>query len=98
MRYLTSAAIQKRDAIDLTRLPTRPALYSDPEILAANPWFAQLLPVFTNAVARPSTVLKSNYTVFATTFFGNLSQVLKNQETADDALRKIEGSAQRLLR
>jgi trehalose/maltose transport system substrate-binding protein len=98
VRYLTSAASQKKDAIDLTRLPTRPALYSDPDVLAANPWFAQMLPVFTNAVARPSTVLKSNYNQFATMFFENVSQALSNQEPADDALRKIEAGAQRLLR
>jgi trehalose/maltose transport system substrate-binding protein len=98
VRYLTSAALQKKDAIDLTRLPTRPALYSDPDVLAANPWFAQMLPVFTNAVARPSTVLKSNYNQFATMFFGNVSQALTDQETPDEALRKVEAGTPRLLR
>jgi trehalose/maltose transport system substrate-binding protein len=29
VRYLTSSELQKRDAIELTRLPTRPALYAD---------------------------------------------------------------------
>ena len=98
VRYLTSTASQKKDAIDLTRLPTRPTLYSDPDVLAANPWFAQMLPVLTNAVARPSTVLKSNYNQFTTLFFGNVSQALTNQEPAGDALRKIEAGTQRLLR
>ena len=97
VRYLTSAALQKRDAIELTRLPTRPALYSDPEVLAATPWFAQMLPVFTNAVARPSTVLKSNYNQFATLFFQNVSEALTNQETPDEALRKVDAGTQRLL-
>jgi trehalose/maltose transport system substrate-binding protein len=97
VRYLTSAALQKRDAIELTRLPTRPALYSDPEVLAVTPWFAQMLPVFTNAVARPSTVLKSNYNQFATLFFQNVSEALTNQETPDEALRKVDAGTQRLL-
>jgi trehalose/maltose transport system substrate-binding protein len=98
VRYLTSTEIQKRDAIELTRLPTRPALYTDPEVLAANPWFGQLLPVFTNAVARPSTILKSNYNQFANLFFNHVNKVLNGEEAPQDALQKVAAGTERLVR
>ena len=98
VRYLTSSEIQKRDAIELTRLPTRPALYADHDVLAANPWFGQLLPVFTNAVARPSTVLKSNYNQFANLFFSHTNKVLNGEEAPQEALQTVAGGTERLMR
>jgi trehalose/maltose transport system substrate-binding protein len=97
VRYLTSAEMQKRDAIELSRLPTRPALYEDKEVLAAVPWFGSLLPVFTNAVARPSTILKADYNQFATIFFNNLNEVLNDERPAEEALRSIATGARRFI-
>jgi len=97
VRYLTSAEIQKRDAIELTRLPTRPALYQDKDVLANVPWFGSLLPVFKNAVARPSTILKGDYNQFATIFFNNLNEVLNGQKSEEDALRSIAAGAERFV-
>jgi trehalose/maltose transport system substrate-binding protein len=97
VRYLTSAEMQKRDAIELSRLPTRSALYEDKEVLAAVPWFGSLLPVFTNAIARPSTILKADYNQFATIFFNNLNEVLNDEKPAEDALRSIATGARRFI-
>jgi trehalose/maltose transport system substrate-binding protein len=97
VRYLTSSEIQKKNAIDLTRLPTRPALYSDKDVLAANPWFEQLVSVFDNAVARPSTILQANYNQFASVFFNNISQVLNSEEPPQEALQKIDATARRVV-
>jgi trehalose/maltose transport system substrate-binding protein len=97
VRYLTSSEIQKRDAIELTRLPTRPALYTDKDVLAANPWFERMLPVFAHAVARPSTILKGNYNQFASAFFNNVSEVLNNQKPPEEALQTIEAIARRMV-
>jgi trehalose/maltose transport system substrate-binding protein len=97
VRYLTSAEVQKKDAIELSRLPTRPALYQDKEVLAAAPWFGSLLPVFTNAVARPSTILKADYNQFATLFFNNLNQMLNGEKSSEDALRAIATGAHRFV-
>jgi trehalose/maltose transport system substrate-binding protein len=97
VRYLTSAEVQKKDAIELSRLPTRPALYQDKEVLAAAPWFGSLLPVFTNAVARPSTILKADYNQFATLFFNNLNQLLNGEKFSEDALRAIATGARRFV-
>lgn len=61
VRYLTSEDLQKRGAIELSRLPTRPKLYHGSDVLAANPWSANVLEVLNNAVARPSTILGVDY-------------------------------------
>src|SRR5260370_20171014 len=97
VRYLTSAEMQKRDAIELSRLPTRSALYEDKEVLAAVPWFGSLLPVFTNAIARPSTILKTDYNQFATIFFNNLNEVLNDEKPAEEALRSLATGARRFI-
>jgi hypothetical protein len=57
-----------------------------------------MLPVFTNSVARPSTVLKSNYNQFANLFFNHVNKVLINEEAPQDALKRIELGRVRLLR
>jgi trehalose/maltose transport system substrate-binding protein len=38
IRYLSSAELQKRIGIRFSVLPTRPALYNDPDVLAINPY------------------------------------------------------------
>ena len=50
IHYLCSNNVQKKQALDLSNLPTRTALYKDKEILATLPWFAGMLEVFNNAV------------------------------------------------
>jgi trehalose/maltose transport system substrate-binding protein len=95
--YLCSSDVQKRQALDLSNLPTRPALYKDKDILAQLPWFAQMLDVFNDAVARPSTVLTSNYNEVSTAFFQHVNNVLSGQESAQSAVAEIERTAKRFL-
>ena len=61
VRYLSSAEVQKKRAIHFSVLPTRPAFYSDPDVLAKNPFFKIMVNVFDNPVARPSTVTGADY-------------------------------------
>ena len=56
---MTSVEVMKTKAIDTSNLPTRPVLYDDPDVKAANPFFGMLFDTFNNAVARPSTVSQS---------------------------------------
>ena len=69
VRYLASEEQQKKRAIGLSMLPTLPALYSDPDVLAKNPYFKNLLDVLQNAVARPSTVTGADYNQLSTCLF-----------------------------
>ena len=97
VRYLSSTEIQKRIAIDWSVLPTRSSLYSDPDVLAKNPFFKIMLEVFNNAVARPSTVTGTDYNQLSTAFFQNVNEVLTGAESGKDAVVRIEGVAKRIV-
>jgi trehalose/maltose transport system substrate-binding protein len=90
VRYLSSAEVQKKRAIAFSILPTRPALYSDPDVLAKNPFFKIMLDVFGNAVARPSTVTGADYNRLSTAFFQNVNKVLTGAESGKDAVVEVE--------
>jgi ABC-type glycerol-3-phosphate transport system substrate-binding protein len=42
IKYMVSYETQKEHAIKLSRLPTRPAVYEDKDVLTAQPWFSRL--------------------------------------------------------
>jgi trehalose/maltose transport system substrate-binding protein len=98
VRYLSSVEVQKRIAIDFSVLPTRPALYSDPDVLAKDPWFKLMANVFNNAVPRPSTVMGADYNQLSTAFFQNVNKVLTGDESAEEAVSQVENVAKRLVR
>jgi trehalose/maltose transport system substrate-binding protein len=97
VRYLSSAEIQKKRALAFSVLPTRPALYSDPDVLAKNPFFKIMLDVFNNAVARPSTVTGADYNQLSTAFFQNVNKVLTGAESGKDAVVQVEQVAKRIV-
>jgi trehalose/maltose transport system substrate-binding protein len=96
--YLTSATEQKRRAIEGSFNPTRQELYRDPEIVAANPLFAELEPVLDSAVPRPSTVLGSSYSRFSAEFWEAVHSILAGEEEAAPALERLQGRLERLSR
>ena len=53
------------------------------------PFMPNLLPVFTNAVARPSTITAPSYNEASTIFFSNVSDVLTGQQSGEDAVINI---------
>src|SRR6516164_4899080 len=98
VRYLCSAEIQKKRALQLSQFPTLPALYSDPDVLAKNAWFKNMLDVLKNAVARPSTVTGADYNQISTAFFQSVNKVLSGTQTAQDAVQQVEKVGNRLVR
>ena len=93
---LTSAELQKQHAVEISLLPTLPALYSDPDVLAKNPFFKNLLPVLQNAVARPSTVTGADYNQLSTSFFQNVNKVLtggRPPRTQSKQLRRLRNES-----
>lgn len=84
--YYASYENQKTRAIDGSFNPTIPALYEDEDVLAAVPFFGELLDVFTNAVARPSTVTAPDYAEVSRAFFTAVHSVLTGEEDAETAL------------
>lgn len=53
--FMTSVEMQKYFALHATLAPSRIMLYSDPEVLQANPQYEALFPVFQTAKPRPRT-------------------------------------------
>jgi trehalose/maltose transport system substrate-binding protein len=98
VRYLTSAAEQKRRAIRGSFNPTIPALYQDPEILAAAPFFADLVTIMQTAVARPSAITGSKYNQVSHAFWSAVHQVLSGRLTAADSLNALQRRLDRLSR
>jgi trehalose/maltose transport system substrate-binding protein len=97
VKYLTNQEEQKKHSIALSQLPTLPALYSDPDVLAKAPFFKNILPVLENAVARPSTVTGADYNQLSTVFFQSVNKVLSGGQSAKDAVVAVEKVAKRIV-
>jgi trehalose/maltose transport system substrate-binding protein len=96
--FMTSAEIQKDRAIKGSYNPTRPDLYKDKDVIAANPFMASLLDVFTNAVARPSTATGIKYPEVSQAFWDATHDVLSKKSTGEDAVKKLEGKLNQVKR
>jgi trehalose/maltose transport system substrate-binding protein len=96
--WLTSEEEQKAQALSPSSLiPTKVALYSDPDIAEQRPFMHRLLPVFTSAVARPSTATAPKYNETSNIFFSNVFEVLTGRMSGADAVATIELDLQDLL-
>lgn len=96
--FMTSAEIEKDRAIKGSYNPTRPDLYKDKEVIAANPFMASLLDVFTNAVARPSTAAGIKYPEVSQAFWDATHDVLSKKSTGEEAVKKLEGRLNQVKR
>jgi len=91
VKYMTSPELQKASAIERTLLPTRPAVYDDPDVLQANPYYKDLKPVFQGgAVPRPSTVSGELYNEVSTAYFNGVNQILTGAKDSKSAAAEIE--------
>ena len=90
-RFLASYDEQLQRAIEASNLPTIEAIYQDQQLLDSNvSWFADLLPVFQNAVARPSTVSSPRYNEVSNLFFNAVHDVLTGSNDAETAMGELE--------
>ena len=96
--FMTSAEIEKDRAIKGSYNPTRPDLYKDKDVIAANPFMASLLDVFTNAVARPSTATGIKYPEVSQAFWDATHDVLSKKSTGEEAVKKLEGRLNQVKR
>lgn len=88
--YLASYEEQKIRAIEGSFNPTIAALYEDPDVLEATPFFGSLYDVFINTTARPSTATAPNYAQVSRAFYTAVHSVLTGEEDADVALELLE--------
>jgi len=96
--YLTSAEEQKRRAIAGSFNPTIPALFRDAEVTKANPFMADLLTVFSSAVARPAAVTGDHYNKVSTEFFDTVHDVLSKRAEPEQALSRLDRNLKRIKR
>jgi trehalose/maltose transport system substrate-binding protein len=96
--YLAGHDVQKDRATNASYNPTIIALYKDPEVLAANPFFGTLYEVFTSAVPRPATVTGLKYPAVSEAFWNAVHEVLSGTATPEDSLKKLEGRLNQLKR
>ena len=98
VRYLTSYAEQKHRAIEGSYNPAIPALYRDPQVLAAVPFFGTLYPTFLHAVARPSRIAGTKYARVSAEFYYTVHDVLSGKVAAAPALATLQRKLTRLSR
>jgi len=96
-KFMTSPAVQKGYAIERSLLPTIPDLYSDVDVLAANPFYGRLLEVFQNgAVARPSTPSSVLYPELSSIFYQGVHTILTGGDAAG-TVEEMAGEMETLL-
>jgi len=98
-RFMTTPEIEKSSAIERTLLPTIAALYDDPDVLKANPFYADLKPVFQGgAVPRPSTVSSSSYNDVSTSYFTHVHNILTGSGDAASELKACEDEINAIMK
>jgi multiple sugar transport system substrate-binding protein len=93
--YLSSPEVAKAQAIAASHLPVFPEVYSDPDVLKANPWFAQALPVVRTARARP---VSPSYPRVSEIIRTNMNAFLAGSKTADAALADMTRDLGQVIR
>jgi trehalose/maltose transport system substrate-binding protein len=93
-RFMTSTVVERSSAIERALLPTIASVYDDPDVLKANPYYADLKPVFQGgAVPRPSTVSSTSYNDVSTSYFTHLHNILTG---SGDAASEVKAMADEL--
>ncbi|MGZ8694714.1 MAG: ABC transporter substrate-binding protein [Gaiellaceae bacterium] len=96
VRYMTSAPVEKFDAITNTNVPTIPSVAADPAVVKANPYLKPEIARVAR-VARPANSLKGKYNEGSKYIYQGISQIL-NGKPASSVLPSIQSRLQRLLR
>ena len=90
VKFLTGPEAQKKRAIEGSYAPTIAALYDDPEVLAANPFFAKLKPLLETAIARPASRTGDDYMEVSNAFWTAAYDILQGSVDAQDRLDDLE--------
>jgi trehalose/maltose transport system substrate-binding protein len=96
--FMTSKDAQKIWSIEGGYTPAVPALYKDPEVIKANPFFAQLYDSFVAAVPRPAAVTGSKYNQVSNEFWNATYDVLAGKASAKDSLAALDAKLNRMSR
>lgn len=70
--------------------PSIPDLYSDPEVLVANPYLSTVRQISKSLVLRPSTITGKMYPSVSRAYFDTVHEVLTGKKTASKAAAELE--------
>ena len=98
VRYLTSRAEQRRRAIVGGFTPSIIDLYEDQEVIAANPFFRDMLEILRTAVARPSGATGVRYNRVSSEFANAVHAVLAGETAPQDSLDRLKMRLERISR
>jgi trehalose/maltose transport system substrate-binding protein len=91
VRYLSRGDVQVKRARVLSQPPTLVGLYDRPEVLAPNPYFAQLSQAFrTGMVSRPSNVTGKKYQEVTDAYTQAVHSVLTGRMSGPEAAAALE--------
>ena len=96
--YLTAEAQQKAHAIEFGRNPTRPALYEDEDVLAAQPFIGELYETVMNGVPRPASITGDAYPRVSNAIFNRVHDALSGSITPEQAVQQLDSELARLGR
>ncbi len=86
VRFLCRPDVQLARSRKTWGTPTIPALYSDADLIAANPYFSTILKAYSNGgVLRPSTTAGKNYPEVSHAYFEAVHAVLAGRKTPASA-------------
>ena len=81
---------QKRRAIAGGFNPTIAALYKDKEMIAVNPFQADLYDTFMSATVRPSSATRGRYNQVSSEFWNAVHAVLAREKDAAAAVKDLD--------
>jgi len=91
LRFMASAAEEKRRAIAGAYNPTIKALYDDPDVLKAIPFLKNAQAAFANSALRPSAITGSSYNRVSQAFYKTVHEVLSGDQQPAPALHGLAG-------
>lgn len=97
VRLLTSADAQKRRALEAAMLPTRAALYDDPDLAEAMPFMPAMKMMFLEATPRPARQSGARYNQLSSTYFRAVHRVLSGQTDPATGLADLQKSLPALI-
>jgi multiple sugar transport system substrate-binding protein len=95
VRYLSSPEVSEMQAVMASHLPVFPSVYKDADVLKANPWFAEALPVVEGARSRP---ISHQYPQVSDAIRSNMNAYLAGTKTTDGALADMKSRLQPIFR
>jgi trehalose/maltose transport system substrate-binding protein len=96
VRYLTSPAVERFDAIFNSNVPTIPAVAADKAVRKVNPWLSPQVAGVAR-VARPSQFLGTKYNQGSTYIFQGINQILNGQD-AKSVLPRIQSQLDSIIK